>query len=376
MRSSTRWLSLPFVLAAFCTSCGLFGGREEWGQLLPIDEGTEGYAYGVSAPFIGRLPEGAGGGIVVAGGCNFPDTPAAEGGKKRYYADIFRFDTATYAWRAIGRLGQPLAYGASASSPEGVICAGGTDTLGHPTDGTFLLTGDGIRRLAPLPVAMDNCAGAYLDGRFYVAGDTVFCIYDFATDSWRRGPRWPGGGRRVQPVAVAQAGRVWLFGGYDPAGPEFVAGEGCVYDPATDQWEAVPGPVDENGLPLLAAGGAGVAWGNDSIVCFGGVNAAVFTAALQRGQALAQRPGDDSLRQAQREYMEQEPAWYRFNDRTLIFNTTTRRWSLSDVAASESARAGAGATTFGGGNGGGGVVLFNGEVKPGIRTPEVWLWRP
>ena len=41
---------------------------------------------GVSAPFAGTI----GGKTVVAGGCNFPDQPAAEGGAKVFYQDIFR----------------------------------------------------------------------------------------------------------------------------------------------------------------------------------------------------------------------------------------------------------------------------------------------
>lgn len=365
---------LSFSLSAVFGSCG---DKEQpqggvWSSVPPVVEGEtdDGYGCGVSAPFIGEW-SGADGEIVVAGGCNFPEVPAAQGGAKRFYDNVFVFDTATYAWHAAGRLPQPLAYGASGSMPEGVICAGGSDSAGRAVREAFLLTADGVRTLAPLPEPMDNCAGAVLDGRFYVAGDTTFCIYDPATDVWRKGPLWRTGDRRVQPVLVAQGGRVWFFGGYDPAGPEFVHRGGYAYDPTTDAWEAVAGPTDPDGAPLLTAGGIGVAWGEDSILSFGGVNTAIFTEALRRGRALAAAPENDSLRRVQREYMEQEPAWYRFNDRVAVFNTTTRRWSLSDVVASESARAGAGAAVLRGA----GVLLFNGELKPGIRTPEVWLLR-
>ena len=43
---------------------------------------------GVSAPYAGTID----GKIIVAGGCNFPDTPAAEGGTKKFYADIHLYD--------------------------------------------------------------------------------------------------------------------------------------------------------------------------------------------------------------------------------------------------------------------------------------------
>ena len=43
---------------------------------------------GVAAPFAGM----SGYELIVAGGCNFPEVPAAEGGEKRFYADIFALD--------------------------------------------------------------------------------------------------------------------------------------------------------------------------------------------------------------------------------------------------------------------------------------------
>ncbi|WP_297832631.1 kelch repeat-containing protein [uncultured Rikenella sp.] len=370
MKFSTCWLSLLLGLAAMgCSSGSSDGGK--WGRLLPVDSDGS-YGYGVSAPFIGTLPDGR---AVVAGGCNFPEVPAAEGGTKRYYDDIYVWDTVAEAWRSGGRLPQALAYGACASTPEGIFCAGGTDSLGRSTNEAYLLTSDGLKTLASLPEPLDNCAGVYLEGRCYVVGGRSFYVYDFQSNAWQAGPLWPGTERRVQPVVVAQAGRVWLFGGYDPEGAEFVASEGYVYDPATETWRTIAGPVDAEGEPLLAAGGAGVAWGADSIVCFGGVNGVVFTEALDRAWTLAVAPENDSLRRVQRAYMEQEPGWYRFNDRVLIFDTAAERWSVSSERAPQGARAGAGATPMRWGTSPG-VLLFNGELKPGIRTPEVWLWRP
>lgn len=364
MRFSTLCLSL-FLLSACSPTPSDSAG--EWSPLpaVTVPAGS-GYGLGVSAPFIGLL----GGEVVVAGGCNFPETPACDGGAKRYYNNIYALDTAAKAWRLVGILPQPLAYGASASVPEGVICAGGTDSTGRAVRDVFLLTLNGTTPLALLPEAVDNCAGTVLDGRFYVAGNQAFYVFDLASGVWSAGPELPE--RRVQPVLVGQAGKVWLFGGYDPAGPEFVAPGGYMYDPATNQWSAVSGPEDTDGRPLLAAGGAGVAWGRDSIVCFGGVNAMVLTEALQRGRALAADPENDSLRNAQRAYMKHEAAWYGFNDRVLVYHTAAGRWSVMPESAPQSARAGAAAVAL---SGGVGVVLFNGELKPGVRTPEVWLWR-
>ena len=66
-------LGLWLVLASCGGSTG--GSRESVG--LP-DYPVPG---GVSAPFAGMV----GNYMVVGGGCNFPDVPAADGGVKRFY---------------------------------------------------------------------------------------------------------------------------------------------------------------------------------------------------------------------------------------------------------------------------------------------------
>lgn len=76
---------------------------------------------GVSAPFVGTIGKS----VLVAGGCNFPTTPAAQGGKKQFYADIYELtniDDDTQQWHKIAQLPQPLAYGVSVSVPHGMVC--------------------------------------------------------------------------------------------------------------------------------------------------------------------------------------------------------------------------------------------------------------
>lgn len=339
---------------------------------LPSPSADNGYEQGVSAPFAGL----ADGGVVVAGGCNFPQLSAAQGGSKRFYADIYRYDIPAQRWDHAGTLPQPTAYGASATVPQqGVICAGGRTPDGV-TAATWLLTPTedsiAVQPLPPMPAALENCAGAYLDGRFYVAGDTTLCIYDLRAHQWFNGPAIPA--PRLQPTLVAQAGRLWLFGGYDPRAERPIADYGFVYDPVTNLWSSVANPHAPNGQPLLGAGGCGIAWGKDQILCFGGVDAAIFTAALARGNALLEDPANDSLQTAQYRYMTQEPHWYRFNPTPLRFHTTTERWQrIVEATAEPFARAGGVAVAWPDGRS---LLLFQGETKPGVRTPAVWQWQP
>ncbi|MDE7125553.1 MAG: sialate O-acetylesterase [Muribaculaceae bacterium] len=89
-------------------------------ESLPSLKGSNNYSKGVSAAFAGRL----GNRTVVAGGANFPDVPAAKGGKKAYYDDVYYLPDGGKKWmKAKGRLPYKVAYGASFTTEEGIICA-------------------------------------------------------------------------------------------------------------------------------------------------------------------------------------------------------------------------------------------------------------
>ena len=59
----------------------LFSVRRVYG----FPAGERGIEQGVSACFAGAI----GHRLLMAGGCNFPEVPAADGGKKRFYRGIY-----------------------------------------------------------------------------------------------------------------------------------------------------------------------------------------------------------------------------------------------------------------------------------------------
>ena len=64
-------------------------------------------------------------------------------------------------------------------------------------------------------------------------------------------------------------------------------------------------------------------------------------------------------------YMHHPVEWYRFNTTLLQYDLSTKAWS--DLGEYEQlARAGAGAVIQDGR-----LTIINGELKPGIRTPQV-----
>jgi sialate O-acetylesterase len=135
---------------------------------------------GVSAPFAGVV----GGATIVAGGCNFPDTPAAEGGQKQYYGTVYRLSAD--GWTKDSLQIPPTAYGVSVQVPDGLVCIGGLtpDSLSPAVATVHLITfKDGqlvATELPALPVAIHSAAGGFDGTHIYVAGGENNVAYRMA----------------------------------------------------------------------------------------------------------------------------------------------------------------------------------------------------
>ena len=425
-------------------------------SLIPLScnggQGVSGaFAGVVKAPYIGGNHDF----IIVAGGCNFPDTAAADGGKKVFYSDIYCIKADKVAWydgvtgkvnvpddfppeQAVwdhdGSLPLPLAYGASVTTPQGLVCLGGTSDGQKSENFAALITlGTSFEKiitdLPPLPTALDNFAAAYGDGFIYVAGGQHNGIpnrkayrlkwplpsswFDAQTGAaWEQLPDMPGP-VRVQPAAAVQKGALasnfYLLGGFDPRYGKAVA-NGVYYDTRKGEWFATslmqtrPAPLsspegDTDALPSVnntieapsgAVGGAALSLvgasaipsGAAHILCFGGVNKDIFEAALARNILIADTAttADQlaALREEAHAYMTQDPAWYKFRRSILVYHTVTDSWA--EVFDSPLiARAGAAVVpvpssalgSVGGGSSAVAALVIGGEEKPGVRSSDV-----
>ena len=70
----------------------------------------------------------AGDALIAAGGANFPDVPAAEGGEKTFYDGVFLLRGGV--WNRAGRLPAPAAYGVTFPVGDGLVLAGGANASG------------------------------------------------------------------------------------------------------------------------------------------------------------------------------------------------------------------------------------------------------
>ena len=333
----TGWL---FLLLLCVAGCGQPVSKKQntminWTKLPDLPGAADTASLGVSAPFAG-IHNGV---LIVAGGCNFPDKPVTEGGAKRYYSEIFVL--LPEGWKEIDRLPRPVAYGATVSTPEGIVCIGGNEN-GQPCH-TFL-------RL--------NLANI--------------------EKGWEQLPDFPGAAR-VQPVLATgespNGTRIYLAGGFQPILNEeepIVPTDVLVFDPATFTWqqETVLPPF-KDGANRTLTGGCAVTFQTDKILFMGGVNYDCFLAAIARPIHLAKaEAAQDSaaitrLQAEAKAYMHHPVEWYRFNTTLLQYDLSTKAWS--DLGEYEQlARAGAGAVIQDGR-----LTIINGELKPGIRTPQV-----
>lgn len=327
---------------------------------------------GVSAPYAGMSH----GYLLVAGGCNFPDTPAAEGGAKQFYNDIYAYKTAGgKAWQKVGTIDIASGYGVSMTLPEGIAVIGGTDGTQSLNSAAVIsyTEGGGVKKTAlpALPTALDNMAGAYGNGYIYVAGgqtngtvsNKAYRLKYPGGQAWEALPDMPGT-CRLQPVATVQNGasgpEFYLIGGYNADGTQE---GGLAYEPVSNKWREISA-INADGKTIALVGANCVNSGSSFIVCIGGVDKKIFDSALQRIKA--QEP---DFKEQQYAYMTQAPEWYRFRTTLLVYNTITDSWSESD-GAPLLARAGA-ALVENNVNGTRQWIVVNGEEKPGVRADEV-----
>ena len=385
---------------------------------------------GVSGAFAGVANDE----VLVAGGCNFPDTPAAEGGQKVFYTDIYALSLAklnggydtSFGWERAGSLPCALAYGASVTTPEGLVCLGGTADGQKSEDFAVLLTlgtsGEAISQDLPsLPSALDNFAAAYGDGFIYVAGGLhnglpnrkAFRLKWPLPASWfesQTGAAWETlpdvpGPARVQPAAAVQKGALasnfYLLGGFDPRYRKAVS-NGVYYDTRKGEWMATSlikplsnsprggedsvssGEMDDGigfaALPPTGGAGSGALVGASAlpsgaahILCFGGVNKEIFEAALERNALIADTTTTaeqlETLRAEAYAYMTQDPAWYQFRRSILVYHTITDSWA--EVFDSPLiARAGAAVVPLASPSGSLSALVIGGEEKPGVRSAD------
>lgn len=200
--------------------------ERNWGRLPPIPN-----PLGVAGPIVGT----DGSSLLIAGGANFPDAPPWQGGKKVWHDRVYVLNEPDGKWHDAGTLAQPIGYAVSLSIPDGlgegpgVAFFGGSDADRHYADGWLLRWRDGRLEQTKLPSLPRPCAqgcGALVGNTIYVAGGiespdaTVamrqFWELDLAKQplAWKELAAWPGPARMLS-VATVQDGAFYLCSGVE-----------------------------------------------------------------------------------------------------------------------------------------------------------------
>ena len=365
---NTKRLIISFVLIALFTTYTMAQNSNSIQRLGGFPTEEQGFDKGVSACYCGVIN----GYLYIAGGCNFPDKPVAEGGKKRFYKAIYaaklNAEGNRLEWKTVGQMPQPAAYGVSVTYENSLILVGGNNETGGLTTAIRLRpTAPGMQQeaLPSLPHALDNMAGAVVGHILYVVGGNCegvatqkvwsLDLKNTAKEGWKEEPSIPGIAR-VQPIAAALAGGLLgVWGGFAPktdSKAAQLAMNGASYNAGCGTWTALPVPTDALGEEVFTGGATAIATPQKGVVVVGGVNKDVFLAAINK---------------LPEGYLLHEPEWYRFNNRVLCYRDGAWTQLLQHPSV---ARAGCALAYWDGW-----VYVVGGELKPGIRTPEIVRFR-
>jgi len=332
---------------------------------------------GVAGPFVGAHR----GCLVVAGGANFATADAADLWEvpKRFHATAFVLTrdghgSGQFAWHTGFALEKPVAYGASASTTEGIVCVGGEDGTQVFAD-AFLLTWErGAKQLSqrPLPrLPSPSTAGgaAVVGSHVYVVAGQEGLGLDSATDrcwrlaidaigmpaaSWEPMPAVPGGPRAFGIVSAQHDGfadSLYVIGGRrQRPGTNDLAG----VEPLSDCHEFSPArfAVDpatawrrRADLPTPLMAGTAAAFGRHHLVVLAAADADLLAKVAAEPEYARRHPG--------------------FPRRAWAYHTITDTWS--SAGATPACPVTTPAVAFERS-----IVLVSGELRPRVRTRDVW----
>lgn len=333
---------LSFLLTLSAVAAG------EWRALAPLPD-REGFA--------GAFAGVSHGALLFAGGANFPGRKPWEGGQKVWYDQVYVLDAPGGSWKAAGTLPRPLGYGVSVTFGQGVVCVGGGDAKANTAEAFRLEWREGAlvtTRLPSLPMPLANASGALVGSRLYLAGgqerpdsrETLRRVWTIdlaaAAPGWTEVDPWPGPARMLA-AAAGSDGAFWIAGGVDlvttgdgPPVRKYLK-DAYRYDPGRG-WTKVadlPDPVTAPPSPAPAdAGGFLILGGDDG---------------AQVGAAPTAHRG--------------------FRQQILRYDLASKTWQTAGTLPAP--RVTTPCVPWGTS-----WVVPSGEIRPGVRSPEVWSFRP
>ncbi|MEQ9438701.1 MAG: sodium/solute symporter [Cyclobacteriaceae bacterium] len=322
--------------------------------------------------------------MIVAGGANFPDQLPWEGGQKKWWQTIYvleKSDEGQYQWKdnVAQNLPQSLAYGVSVSLPEGVLCIGGNNQQGNSNQ-VFLLSWNqdsqsvDYKEYPVLPEGFQADAGARIGQQVWVHGvqngENQLLSLDLTTRQWTVGSGCPGPARMFSVAAAQSNGNTecfYLFGGrYQTPDSVSILKDAYVFNPVQQQWSLIGNITTGQRSDISVMAGSAIATGANNILLLGGDAGDRFLKRFTLEKKIAQTQDTAARTTLHQQLTEKFVSHPGFSREVLKFHTVTNTFSrqadfpgLLPVTTK--------ALTWNQN-----LFLISGEIKPGIRTSEVW----
>jgi N-acetylneuraminic acid mutarotase len=348
MHTVNPTLTLPFA-AALALAPAAHSGSFSISPLPPVGD-----PIGFAGAFAGTHR----GHLIAGGGANFPDGKMPwDGGKKVWHDRLFTLDLnqPETGWKPAGKLPSPNGYGVSITTPEGILIIGGSDESHHlPQVHLMTLNADhqaSFHPLPPLPEPLAQMCGSSVGRTIHLCGgigkptDTNASNkhwtlnLDQPATGWTEAPPLPAPGR-ILATAATIGDRFIIVGGCslapDAAGKPARTYLRDAWSFSNNKWS----PLANLPRPSVAAASPAPVSGDSLFIISGddGKQIGLASPTLHQG----------------------------FTPEVLRFDVSDNRWTTAGNLTVPPP------VTLPTAPWKNGCILFNGEVKPGVRTNQVF----
>jgi cyclically-permuted mutarotase family protein len=325
--------------------------------------------------------------LIVAGGANFPNGLPWEGGKK-YYSNkihVLQKKEGKFIWNKNIKdtLPEPIAYCGNTSIENGIVYAGGENENGI-SNKAFIIKWESekneitIKPLPAMPLALTNVALTHIGNVVYAAGGDKINNSSgsfFSLNLNDKNPDWkllPD-----LPIALANATliaqengtekNIYLIGGRTKtaSGISELHYTTFAFELKKNEWKKCADISDGNIFNLSAA--AGVAIDKNYILICGGDNGKIFHQIETYISQIARSKSEEEKEKLTEAKNNLSIHHNGFDKSLLLYNTTSNAWTKIGKYPFP-AQVTTTAVMWGDK-----IVISNGEIKPGVRTPNVMI---
>ena len=326
-----------------------------WNELPDLPD-----ALGVAGPFVGVHDQT----LLIAGGANFP-IPVWDNNKV-WHDNVYalRREGDQYVWSEAGTLPRPIGYGASVSTPDGVLCLGGNDS-DETFSEVFMMRYDeetGNVSFVDYPSLPEPCAfgsAARIGNVVYLVGGQSGSGLETAMNQlwsldleqkdqedfgWRTLAACPGPTRALNLTVAQHDGyeaSLYVMSGRRQEGDDVqFLKDVWHYRPSEKVWRP------RADLPQCVMAGTAIESGQSHVLVLGGADGTLF----HRTDELRDRhPG--------------------FPKKAWAYHTITNTWTSAGAIPQNQ-------VTTVAVHWDDAIVVPSGEIRPRVRTPKVWRVTP